>query len=152
MLSLANYTSKIYTSSVKHKLIFLLILSPYLVFSQGEQVNSADTNDIFTIVEEPPKYDGGDKKFIKFLRKNSRFRMTTKPSKGYTVFFQFVVNKEGEIENIKFLTPPSRNDPPLNIQNEITRLLNLMPTWIPGKQNGRPVNVKLVKKLTFIFD
>lgn len=141
-----------YPYIVKNKLIFALALFPFITFSQEEQLNSVETDEVFTIVENPPKYDGGDKKFMKFLKKNSRFRITTKSSKGYTVFFQFIVNKEGEVGKIKFLTSPSQNDPPLNIQNEITRLLNLMPPWIPGKQNGRPVNVKLVKELTFIFD
>lgn len=130
---------------MKARLILILTLLPCLVFCQEEQGSAA--NEIYTIVEVPPKFGGGDKDIYKFLKKNSKFRITSKRAKGVTVFYQFVVNEEGEVKNIKFLKKT-----PSNIENEIIRLLDLMPMWTPGYQNDKAVSVRLTKELTFIFE
>ncbi len=130
--------------SVKVKFVLIMTLLPCLGFCQ-QAVSPA--NEIYTIVETPPKFEGGEKDFFKFLKKNSKFRVTANRDKGLTVFYQFVVTEKGTVKNIKFL-----KNPPSNVQDEIIRLINLMPDWTPGFQNDKAVSVRLTKELTFIFD
>ncbi|MEM7109306.1 MAG: hypothetical protein AAF519_13865 [Bacteroidota bacterium] len=141
---------KIDSLILKSKLVLIVVLFPCLSFCQeGNTAAGAtvETDEIFQIVEIPPEFKGGEKKFIKFLKKNSKFHVTTQRSKGLTVYFEFIINKQGEAEQIKFLKKT-----PSNVQDEITRLLDLMPPWTPGMQKGSPVKVRLVKTLTFIFN
>ena len=141
---------KIDSLILKSKLILIMVLFPCLSFCQEENTATEptqETDKIFQIVEIPPEFEGGEKKFIKFLKKNSKFYITTQRNKGLTVYFEFIINKRGEAEKIKFLKKT-----PSNIQDEIIRLLDLMPPWTPGIQSGLPVKVRLVKTLTFIFN
>ena len=52
------------------------------------------------------------------------------------VVVSFVVEKDGSITNVKVVNSV---DPSLDA--EALRVVNSMPRWIPGKQNGVPVRV-----------
>jgi TonB family protein len=60
------------------------------------------------------------------------------------VVVEFVVTDKGELINPKAL----RSAGP-NLDQEALRIIGLMPTWTPGKQNGRPVNVKYMLPFRF---
>lgn len=54
-----------------------------------------------------------------------------------TVFVEFVVRKNGNVDNFKVLREPGAI-----LGKEALRVVNKMPRWIPGKQRGRPVAVR----------
>jgi protein TonB len=60
------------------------------------------------------------------------------------VFIQFVVDKEGRISDVTIIKSLSQD-----CDKEALRLIQLMPPWKPGKQNGRAVKSKFVLPLTF---
>ena len=53
------------------------------------------------------------------------------------VFVQFIVMSNGQIINAKIIRGIGSA-----IDKEALRVLNSMPRWVPGKQRGKPVNVR----------
>ena len=60
------------------------------------------------------------------------------------VIAQFVVEKDGCISDahvVKSVSP--------SLDAEALRIVNAMPNWIPGRQNGKPVSVKYTVPVSF---
>ena len=60
------------------------------------------------------------------------------------VIVQFVVTKTGAIGNVKVVRSVDRD-----LDNEAIRVCKKLPNFIPGKQNGQPVNVWYTLPVTF---
>ena len=60
------------------------------------------------------------------------------------IFVTFIVNEQGNIEDARVLRS---FDPEMD--TEAVRLIQEMPTWIPGKQNGKPVNCRFNLPVNF---
>ncbi len=60
------------------------------------------------------------------------------------VVAQFVINKKGKVTDIKIL-----RDIGGGTKEEVLRLIENMPDWTPGKQNYRPVNVRITLPVRF---
>ena len=67
------------------------------------------------------------------------------PEGTYTVIVQFVVNKEGDVTDIKPLTRFG-----FGMEEEVIRLLKNSPKWIPAIQFGRNVRAYRKQPVTFI--
>ena len=94
-----------------------------------------DDNQIFFFVEKMPEFPGATDIFAvsKFLSENIKYPEEAKAkSLSGTVFVQFVVNKEGDVVNIKI----ARGIDPL-LDAEAIRVVKNMPKWKPGAQSTR---------------
>ena len=60
------------------------------------------------------------------------------------VYSKFIVEKDGSISNISVVK--GLDD---KIDNEIIRVLGMMPNWTPGKEYGSVVRVKVYFPITF---
>ena len=60
------------------------------------------------------------------------------------VFITFVVEKDGSITNVKII-----RDIGGGCGHEAKRVVEMMPKWIPGKQNGKPVRVQFNMPIRF---
>lgn len=111
-----------------------------------KKITSAPPEEIFTFVENPPAFDGGEEALARYLSRNIRYprEAQEKGTKG-TVFVQFVVDKEGYIKNTKTVGAVKGN----GLEEEAIRVVNAMPRWEPGKQNGRDVNVQFNLPIRF---
>lgn len=99
---------------------------------------NAQTNDTPAVyIEIPPQYPGGEEAMYKFLNENIKYPAVERRN-GITgkVVARFSVSDVGDVSNITILskTPESFN-------KEVIRVLQLMPKWKPGSQNGKPVQV-----------
>lgn len=99
----------------------------------------------FTVVEDMPKFPGGDKALLQFLRDNVKYP-EAEAKKGIQgrVIISFIISKEGKVTNP---TVVRGVDPALD--NEALRVINAMPLWTPGIQRGVPVNVKYTVPVNF---
>lgn len=88
-------------------------------------------------VEQMPQYPGGDEALLKFIKDNLRYPQAA-AEKGIEgrVTIRFVVSKTGEVINDTVL----RGLDPL-CDAEALRVVKMMPTWTPGKVDGRNVPV-----------
>ena len=60
------------------------------------------------------------------------------------VMLQFVVSKRGRIKDVEVV----KSAHPL-LDAEAVRVLERMPRWVPGKKDGKPINVKYALPVTF---
>jgi len=104
-----------------------------------------DEEEIFIIVEDQPEFPGGNAALFDFLSKNTRYpQQAIEMEIEGIVVVQFVVNKKGEIKDIKILKSLGGG-----CDEEALRLVRAMPKWKAGRQRGKPVNVSF--KLPFRF-
>ncbi|MBK7097769.1 MAG: TonB family protein [Sphingobacteriales bacterium] len=103
--------------------------------------------EIFTKVEIDASYPGGPGAWRTFLERNLRADVATDngASPGtYTVIVQFVVDKEGNVSDIKPLTSVG-----FGMEQEAVRVLKKSGRWKPAIQNGREVKAYRKQPITF---
>ena len=101
--------------------------------------------EVFTHVEQMPKFPGGDAELCKFISNNLNYpAMAIENNVQGRVVVQFVVTKDGSIGNVKVVRSVDRD-----LDNEAIRVCKKLPKFIPGKQNGQPVNVWYTLPVTF---
>lgn len=102
-------------------------------------------DQIYTAVEEPPSFPGGDKALYDFLMNHLRYpeaAMTNGVSGK--VYVKFVVEKDGSVNQV---TVARGKDPDLD--KEAMRVVKSLPKFIPGRMNGQPVRVWYTLPITF---
>ena len=111
------------------------------LYKEGTSPNK----DIFDQAETMPEFPGGTSALMEFLNKNIRYpeEACKKDIQGRVVC-SFVVEKDGSISDAKIVRSV---DPSLD--EEALRIVNSMPNWTPGTQDGKPVRVKYTIPLTF---
>jgi protein TonB len=92
----------------------------------------------FVIVSEMPSFmNGGLSDFVNYIQSNVVYHKDAiKMGIQGRVFAEFVVNKEGYIEQIRIV----RGVDPL-LDNAVLKALKASPRWKPGKQRDIPVKV-----------
>ena len=99
----------------------------------------------FDIVEQMPEYPGGAMAMFEYLSKSIKYpKETAEAQKEGRVIATFIVNKDGTISDARVVKSV---DPALD--TEALRVINDMPNWKPGKQNGKVVNVKYTIPISF---
>ena len=99
----------------------------------------------YDVVEQMPQFPGGAAALMVYLTENIRY-----PEKAHKnniqgrVIVTFTVEKDGSISEAHTVKSV---DPLLDA--EAIRVINTMPNWIPGRQNGEPVRVKYTVPITF---
>ena len=92
-----------------------------------------------------PQYPGGPSALFEYLAQNIKYPSVAEENgvQG-RVLVTFVVERDGTITDVRVVKSV---DPSLD--KEAQRVVNSMPRWIPGKQNGSPVRVKYTVPVTF---
>lgn len=107
--------------------------------------NSPIEEEIFTVVERPPIFPGGAVELKDYLQQNLRYPEIALINKVEgKVFVSFTVTNEGSIQDVNVLKGPG-----YGTNEEAVRLVQTMPSWNPGKQSGRLVNVKYTMAIPF---
>lgn len=97
-----------------------------------------DPDEIFRFVEIPPSFPGGVEALAKYLGNNIRYpHVAAENGIEGIVVVQFVVDREGNVNEVKVITPAKGG----GLEQEASRVIKAMPKWKPGKQNGRYVSV-----------
>jgi TonB family protein len=107
-----------------------------------EDEQNATDDKVFDVVENMPEFNGGAGALMQYLSHNIRY--PEESDVQGRVIVSFVVDKDGSISNaqvVKSLHP--------SFDAEALRIINNMPKWIPGTQNGKPVNVKYAVPISF---
>ena len=102
-------------------------------------------DEVFMIVEEMPEFPGGEEALVKFIAESTKYPEEAK-NKGIQgkVFVQFVVNKEGNVEDVKL----AKSIDPL-LDEAAMNIVKSMPQWKPGRQRGKNVNVSFTIPINF---
>ena len=100
---------------------------------------------VFDVVEHMPQFPGGDAAIWEFVKNTVKYpEEAEKAGKQGRVVATFVVNTDGSISDAKVVRSVSEE-----LDAEALRVINAMPKWTPGKQNGKDVRVKFTLPVTF---
>lgn len=101
-------------------------------------------------VEIEAEFPGGAKEWERFLRRNLQadIPIDNNAAPGrYTVYLQFIVDKEGKVSDIKALTAHG-----FGMEEEAVRVLRKATKWNPANQNGRAVKAYRKQPITFVVE
>ena len=128
------------------KRIIFIVLAIMVTLSINAQSEGTPVEEtVYDVVEEMPQFPGGPSALFEYLSNNLQYPVVAEENgvQG-RVIVTFIVEKDGSISNAKVVKAV---DPSLD--KEAIRLVESMPNWIPGKQNGEPVRVKYTVPVTF---
>ena len=101
--------------------------------------------DCSEIENEAERYACSNKSIMRFIGQNIKFTEHAKDiNLTGKVIAKFVIDKNGEVIDIEILRGLGAG-----LDEEVIRVLELMPKWKPGKQNYRPVKVKMIVPVKF---
>lgn len=141
--------------SLKHIFLVALAAAPALsvgqtcrmrvqIDSKGPRVEYREVYQ-YDYVWEKPSFPGGDADLLHFINKHRRY-----PKKAYKkgvegrVTCAFIVNADGSVSDVQVIkgVEPSLNE-------EAVRIFRMMPQWHPGRINGQPVPVRVIRAVPF---
>jgi len=113
--------------------------------SAGDVVDPPQEPEVYTVVEDMPQFPGGNEAMMQFIRENLVYpKMAKEVGLQGKVICNFTVGKDGEVYNVNVLRGIG-----YGCDQEAIRVIKMMPKWMPGKQNGKPVNVKFNLPISF---
>lgn len=117
-----------------------------LMVPKSVEVNAMVLNDkLFGLVEEMPSFPGGPAALMAFIANNIRYpQVVHGDGLQGRVVVGFIIEKDGRITHAKVMRSV---DPSLD--KEALRLIQSMPKWIPGKQDGRLVRTRYYVPVSF---
>lgn len=119
---------------------------PDATVTDGGDRSAADSDDrIFTVVEQKPRFPGGERALLMFVTNNLRY-----PAEAFDagiegrVVIQFVVGKDGYVGDVRVI----RSIEP-SLDAEAVRVAKMIPRFSPGRLNGKPAAVWYTLPVTF---
>jgi len=129
------------------KLLFMSLMAVCCLTTVSAQktVVAEKNQKVFDVVEQMPQYPGGQMALFEYLMQNVKYPADAEKQKiEGSVIANFVVETDGTITNVGVSRPvfPS-------LDAEAIRVLQGMPKWTPGRQDGKPVKVRYVVPVRF---
>ena len=121
-------------------------------YSNGEYVDGQCWDSTGTEVEHylylvMPEYPGGIKKLFKYLSKNIKYPKEAKSRNIQgKVIVSFVINRDGTIDEAEVIESVDKE-----LDAEALRVVNKMPKWNPGKEDGENVRIQYNLPINFIL-
>ncbi|GHB68683.1 hypothetical protein GCM10007390_22660 [Persicitalea jodogahamensis] len=86
---------------------------------------------------QPPAFPGGSDGLREFIARNVTYpARASRANVQGKALLSFVVSENGEVQNVEVLKSPG-----FGLKEESLQLLASMPTWVPGQQNGKKVEM-----------
>ena len=122
------------------------VTAPIAMTKENTKI-SEDADAPFIIVEQMPQFPGGEKEMLKFIYDNLKYPLLAQEmGVSGTVIINFVIDREGQITNIKVSRSIGGG-----CDEEAIRVLGKMPRWSPGRQGGKTVRVSYTLPFKFIL-
>jgi TonB family protein len=100
-------------------------------------------DSVFKFVEKVPEFPEGTAMMFQYIAENFQIPVLLQENLPQgRVVLQFAVLKSGEINNIEVLRGFD-----LEFDQEAIRVIESMPLWIPGEQNGELVNAEYILQI-----
>lgn len=125
------------------------IVAPPVEKGTGEviapKVETEDYDKIFTKVENPAEFPGGQDAWRRYLERSLQYPDAAQENGVQGVVrVQFIVDKGGNISEVQAL-----NNPGEGLAEEAVRIIKKGPKWKPAEQNGRKVIYRHIQSITF---
>lgn len=122
--------------------------TPVMTTPVPEVASSLTTNAApRDLAEVMPQFPGGSRALKSYLESQTRYPTHARENdvEG-KVYVQFVVNSDGSLSNVRLARGIG-----FGCDEEALRLVNSMPTWIPGSHQGQIVPVRYTLPITFVL-
>lgn len=120
---------------------------PPIVEEKPKPTAAAVDTTTYTVVmiEQQPTFPDGDAALFKYLHDNIEYPAIARESGiDGTVYVQFTIAKDGSITGTKVLRGIGGG-----CNEEAMRVINAMPNWKPGRQQGNAVKVRYTLPIKF---
>ncbi len=95
--------------------------------------------------EAEPEFPGGEAKMMEYIQTSVIYpQKAVEMGKEGKVYVQFIVNRDGSIEQVKVMRPVHEL-----LDAEALRVIKEMPNWTPGKQHNRLVRCRFTIPINF---
>jgi len=132
---------------MKYSLLFLAFTLVNIV-AKAQATTTTDSVEeqrVYTKVDKECQFKGSWRDFLVANLNPDVPGKHGAPVGTYTTIIQFIVMKDGSLSDIKCI-----KDPGFGIAKEAIRVIKLSPKWMPGIQNGHPVNSLHQQPFTFV--
>jgi TonB family protein len=139
----------IYTKGFLNEPVESTVEKDASITRQNASDNNAGYNGepVFFIVENMPKFPGGDLALRKYIAANIKYpEDAQKQGIQGKVYVTFVVTKTGEVGGAKIARGVSSS-----LDDEALRVVRGLPKWTPGTQRGKAVNVQYTVPINFVL-
>lgn len=104
--------------------------------------------ECFELGEEEERRLCSDNTLREYVSKNLKYpQYAREVGMQGTVVAQFTIGKDGKIKDVKIVREVGGGT-----SEEVLRVIESMPLWTPGKQNFRPVNVRITLPVKFALN
>ncbi len=115
------------------------------VMLENESIDTEEIKEVFTVVEVPPSPVDGMEALYTSIKETLKYpKQARKLGIEGRVFVQFIVTKEGNVEQVEILKGIGAG-----CDQEAARVVKTAHQWNPGLQRGKAVNVRMVLPITF---
>jgi protein TonB len=112
---------------------------------EGSPGPKSTRTDAYTYVEVMPKFNGGQENYNNYLATSLKYpKEAMEADISGTVYVRFVINADGKVSDVEILRGIGHG-----CDKEAKRVIEHMPDWIPGKQNGKNVSVFMTLPIKF---
>jgi len=109
-----------------------------------EEIETED-DSIYTFVQKRPEFPGGESALFAFLKSNLVYpRIAREIGLTGIVYVSFIVWKDGAIRAINI-----NRGIGMECDDEVLRMMKIMPKWEPGIKDGKKVNVSFEMPISF---
>lgn len=116
---------------------------PKILTGGTNLVDSTYTGDF---LDTPPTFPGGDKALFGFLQKHISYPESVKEMHGKgVVAVGFVLDREGNVTEVTALKASKYSE----LNQEAIRVIQKLPKWNPGKQQGHAVKARMIIPIRF---
>lgn len=115
-----------------------------ILFKLGEETSEKRIENppgiqSFATVDKKPQFPGGNDKIMQYVSEHFSYPSEAREAgiEG-TVYIQFTIDKDGSISGVEAVRGKDLGG---GLAEEATRVVESMPTWVPGEKNGETVAV-----------
>ena len=141
--------SKTYTDSdgIRSEIITGQIVNEAIEVESEKNIFTTGTIYEMNQVENAPGFTGGEAEMIKYLQTNIKYpQMEKEAGIQGKIYIKFVIELDGTVTNIQVIKSVSGTK---NFEKEALRVIKNMPSWVPGKINGKAVRVNCTIPVSF---
>ena len=125
--------------------LFAIIVFSTVISNIVRADDETQADKVFYATDQMPQFPGGEGAMMKYLSTHIKYPAEAVENNVQgQVIVQFVVEKDGSIGHAEILRGVDRD-----LDREALRVVNKMPKWQPGKNNGVAVRSYFTLPVTF---
>jgi protein TonB len=100
--------------------------------------------------EAAPQFPGGQTALDKYITKNINYpQQAIDDNMSGVIHVSFIVDEQGKVTKARVLDPANVGD---GLDQEALRVVKGMPSWMPGKVNGKKVSTRMELPISFMVE